>query len=76
MVIYYGGKIQEAGTLKELLAVPDTLRITTPVLTRPTLERVLEIIRQDISSGEVRVDNPTQNLESYFLDVEIGRAHV
>src|SRR5882724_9017788 len=50
VVIYYGGKIQEAGTLKELLAVPDTLRITTPVLARLTLERVLEIIRQDIST--------------------------
>lgn len=69
VVIYYGGKIQAAGTLKELLAEPDTLRITTPVLSRPTLERVLEIIRADISTGEVRVDNPTQNLESYFLDV-------
>ena len=69
VVIYYGGKIQAAGTLKELLAEPDTLRITTPVLPRPTLERVLEIIRNDISSGEIHVDNPTQNLESYFLDV-------
>jgi ABC-2 type transport system ATP-binding protein len=69
VVIYYGGKIQAAGTLKELLAEPDTLRITTPVLPRPTLERVLEIIRRDVSTGEVRVDNPTQNLESYFLDV-------
>src|SRR5580698_3941424 len=69
VVIYYGGKIQAAGTLKELLSEPDTLRITTPVLPRPTLERVLEIIRKDISHGEVRVDNPTQNLESYFLDV-------
>jgi ABC-2 type transport system ATP-binding protein len=69
VVIYYGGKIQAAGTLKELLAEPDTLRITTPALPRETLERVLEIIRQDVSSGEVRVDNPTQNLESYFLDV-------
>jgi ABC-2 type transport system ATP-binding protein len=69
VVIYYGGKIQAAGTLKELLAEPDTLRITTPVLPKQTLERVLEIIRHDISSGEVRVDNPTQNLESYFLDV-------
>jgi ABC-2 type transport system ATP-binding protein len=69
VVIYYGGKIQAAGTLKELLAEPDTLRITTPVLPRETLERVLEIIRKDISTGEVRVDNPTQNLESYFLDV-------
>jgi ABC-2 type transport system ATP-binding protein len=69
VVIYYGGKIQAAGTLKDLLAKPDTLRITTPVLPRPALERVLEIIRKDITSGEVRVDNPTQNLESYFLEV-------
>ena len=69
VVIYYGGKIQAAGTLKELLSEPDTLRITTPVLPRPTLERVLEIIRKDLTTGEVRVDNPTQNLESYFLQV-------
>jgi ABC-2 type transport system ATP-binding protein len=69
VVIYYGGKIQAMGTLKELLATPDTLRITTPVLPRETMERVLEIIRKDITVGEVRVDNPTQNLESYFLDV-------
>ena len=69
VVIYYGGKIQAAGTLKELLATPDTLRITTPVLPRETLEKVLATIRHDVSSGEVRVDNPTQNLESYFLDV-------
>ena len=69
VVIYYGGKIQAAGTLKDLLAEPDTLRITTPVLPRETLEKVLAIIRQDVATGEVRVDNPTQNLESYFLDV-------
>jgi ABC-2 type transport system ATP-binding protein len=69
VVIYYGGKIQAAGTLKELLAKPDSLRITTPVLPRETLERVLQTIRQDAIAGEVRVDNPTQNLESYFLDV-------
>ncbi len=69
VVIYYGGKIQAAGTLKELLATPDQLRITTPVLPRETLEKVLATIRKDITTGEVRVDNPTQNLESYFLDV-------
>ena len=69
VVIYYGGKIQAAGTLKELLAKPDSLRITTPVLPRATLERVLATIRQDAIAGDVRVDNPTQNLESYFLDV-------
>ncbi len=31
--------------------------------------KVLATIRKDITTGEVRVDNPTQNLESYFLDV-------
>ena len=69
VVIYYGGKIQAQGTLNELLAKPDRLRITTPVLPRETLEKVLALIRRDVSTGEVRVDNPTQNLESYFLDV-------
>ena len=69
VVIYYGGKIQAMGTLKELLTKPDTLRITTPVLPRETLERVLEVIRHDAATDKVRVDNPTQNLESYFLEV-------
>jgi len=30
---------------------------------------VLQIIRGDAAADKVRVDNPTQNLESYFLDV-------
>src|SRR3954463_1056237 len=69
VVIYYGGKIQAQGTFKELLAKPDSLRITTPILPRETMERVLEVIRRDVATDQVRVDNPTQNLESYFLDV-------
>ncbi len=69
VVIYYGGRIQAMGTLKELLATPDAIRITTPALSRETMERVLEIIRRDVAADKVRIDTPTQNLESYFLDV-------
>lgn len=69
VVIYYGGRIQAMGTLKQLLAKPDSIRITAPVLPRETLQRVLEIIRQDASEEKVRIDIPTQNLESYFLGV-------
>ena len=69
VIILYGGRVQAMGTLKELLSEPDTLRITTPVLPRETLTRVLEVIRHDVAADQVRVDNPTQNLESYFLDV-------
>jgi ABC-2 type transport system ATP-binding protein len=69
VVIYYGGKIQAMGTLKELLATPDSVRITTPALSRETMERVLAIIRQDVAHDKVKIDTPTQNLERYFLDV-------
>src|SRR5580765_7743812 len=69
VVIYYGGKIQAMGTLKELLATPDAIQITTPALPRETMERVLEIIRKDVTEDKVRVDTPTQNLENYFLEV-------
>jgi ABC-2 type transport system ATP-binding protein len=69
VVIYYGGKIQAMGTLKELLATPDAVRITTPMLPRETMNRVLEVIRKDVSEDRVKVDTPTQNLESYFLGV-------
>lgn len=69
VVIYYGGKIQAMGTLGELLTERDSLQITTPVLPRPVLDRVLEILRQETSADAIRVDSPTQNLESYFLGV-------
>lgn len=69
VVIYYGGKIQAMGRLNDLLATPDAIRITTPALARPTMERVLEIIRKDVAEDKVRIDTPTQNLESYFLQV-------
>jgi ABC-2 type transport system ATP-binding protein len=69
VVVYYGGKVQAMGSLKELLATPDAIRITTPALPRETMERVLAIIRQDVAEDKVTIDTPTQNLERYFLDV-------
>src|SRR6184192_294069 len=69
VVIYYGGRIQAAGPLKDLLAKPDSIRLTMPPLSRETMQRILEMIRHDVAEDKVQVDNPTQNLESYFLDV-------
>src|SRR5213596_3159882 len=69
VVIYYGGRIQAMGTLRELLAKPDSIRITAPMLSREALQRVLDAIRQDVAEDKVRIDTPTQNLESYFLGV-------
>ncbi len=69
VVIYYGGKVQAMGELKDLLANRDAVRITTPPLPREKMQKVIELIRTDVAEDKIRIDNPTQNLESYFLDV-------
>jgi len=69
VVIYYGGRIHAQGPLRELLAKPDTVRITMPALGRESMQKVLELIRHDVAADKVQIDNPTQNLESYFLEV-------
>jgi ABC-2 type transport system ATP-binding protein len=69
VVIYYGGHVQAMGTLKELLATPDVVRLTCPMVKRETLQRALESLRAEVPEDQIRIDTPTQNLESYFLSV-------
>jgi ABC-2 type transport system ATP-binding protein len=69
VVIYYGGKVQAMGALNELLATPDQVRITTPILSKETLHKVMDVIRTDAAEDKIRIDTPTQNLENYFLNV-------
>ncbi len=73
VVIYYGGKIQADGTLKELLTERESIRITLPTLPREAMENILSTIRRDVAADRIQLDNPTQNLESYFLGV-VNRA--
>ncbi len=73
VVIYYGGKIQADGTLKELLTERSSVRITFPMLPREAMENILGTIRRDVAADRIQLDNPTQNLESYFLGV-VNRA--
>ena len=68
VVIYYGGRIHAQGPLHQLLARPDQVRITSPIVSRETTEKVLALLRTE-AGDKVRLDNPTQNLEGYFLDV-------
>lgn len=68
-VIYYGGKIQASGELGDLLAERDSVRITMPSLPEPALAKVLDQIKHDVPEDKIQIDNPTQNLESYFINV-------
>jgi ABC-2 type transport system ATP-binding protein len=68
-VIYYGGKIQQYGTLEELLTERDTIRFTLPALSEDAQQEVMNVIGKHVAKEKVRVENPTQNLESFFLKV-------
>lgn len=70
IVVYYGGKIRAQGSVKDVLTVEDKTRITVPRLEKPELEKVLTSLRTAIGSDdEFHVDQPSMNLEEFFLDV-------
>ena len=69
VIILYGGKIRAQGTLNELLTIQGTDRITMPQLKPDVLEKVLAILRSQLSEEQFRVDHPRMSLEEFFLDV-------
>ncbi len=69
VIILYGGKVRAQGTLNELLTIEGTNRITTPQLKPETMEKVLSILRSQLSDEEFHVDHPRMSLEEFFLDV-------
>ena len=68
-VIYYGGKVQQYGTLEELLTERDSVQFTVPALSDTAQKEVLEVMGRHVDRESIRVDNPSQNLESLFLNV-------
>lgn len=72
--ILYAGRTLAQGTLGELLAEPDSLRLTIPSLDGPALARVLAAVRQEVQDQQIEVDVPSRSLESFFLStIEAAR---
>lgn len=67
--VMYGGKIRVSGDLENLLTVEDKTRIVTPKLSEEVIGRVMDILNEAAPEGEVSVDHPTMNLETFFMDV-------
>jgi ABC-2 type transport system ATP-binding protein len=69
VIILYGGKIRACGTLDELLTVSGESRITMPSLGAKETERLLKILRENLTGDSFSVDHPKRSLEDFFLDV-------
>ncbi len=69
VVIMYGGRVQARGKLSELLTIGEKTRIVAPKLEPAVVERVLAVLNDAAGVGNVTVDQPSMDLESFFLDV-------
>ena len=69
VIILYGGQIRAQGSLENLLEVSDKTRIMTPQLPKEAMDKVLEILRENLHGEEFLVDHPRRTLEEFFLDV-------
>ncbi|MBQ4329918.1 MAG: ABC transporter ATP-binding protein [Lentisphaeria bacterium] len=69
VIILYGGQIRAQGALENLLEVSDRTRIMSPRLPKEAMDKVLEILRENLKGEEFIVDHPRRTLEEFFLDV-------
>ncbi|HYE02111.1 MAG TPA: ABC transporter ATP-binding protein [Phycisphaerales bacterium] len=77
MVIYYGGKIREQGTCRELLEDQDKSVLEFDRLDEATIEAIDRLVRQRTGGQRAleRVVRPRQRLEDLFIEiVERARA--
>lgn len=69
VAVLYGGRIRTRGELSSILTVQDKTRIVSPKLDDVQAEEILDLIREKTGGGDVLIDQPTMDLESFFLDV-------
>jgi ABC-2 type transport system ATP-binding protein len=48
LALCYGGKVEAVGTVEELLAMPQAVRLLAPVMPQATLDEALHIIRRSL----------------------------
>ena len=69
VVVLYGGKIRSQGGLKEILTLEDRTRIVTPRLEPEVVAEVRGLLKDRLPEEQIHIDQPTMNLEDFFLDV-------
>ena len=57
--VYYAGRIESIGTLDEILATTDAIRLTGPVLPTETADRMLRALREDLLSRAASATGPS-----------------
>ncbi len=69
IMIMYGGRLQAAGPINELLANKDEIVIKSSVVSEDVLNKVKTLLSENTDCSKIDVSNPIRTLEDYFLSV-------
>ena len=69
ILILYGGRLQAAGPINELLADKSEIVIKSASVSDKTLKDVKKLLAAETGEDAVDVSNPIRTLEDYFLSV-------
>jgi ABC-2 type transport system ATP-binding protein len=73
IAILYGGKIQTAGKVKELLQQTNKKQITTDAISDTAIEKIKQIIQQE--QAHFDVSSPMDKLETFFIKTVTTAQH-
>jgi transcription elongation factor len=68
-MIIYGGRVQQVGQVKDLLACTNEVQIRVPVVSEGALEKARAALGEEVASEKIEVSYPTRTLENYFLEI-------
>jgi ABC-2 type transport system ATP-binding protein len=69
VMIMYGGKVMSCGYLDELLAEKETLQIRMSKPSDEMLDRITNLLNNEMLIDELEFSSPIRSLENYFLHV-------
>jgi ABC-2 type transport system ATP-binding protein len=69
IMIIYGGRVQQVGQVKDLLACTNEVQIRVPAVSAGALEKARAALGEEIASEKIEVSYPTRTLENYFLEI-------
>jgi len=69
VTILYGGRVQAAGSVRELLARRDVTQIDTERIEEGAIDRVRQAVERESGRRVLSVQHPTDRLEEFFLRV-------
>ena len=73
IAILYGGKLQDQGSVNDLLALTDVTQIRTRQLSPAIVEDIRHVIQREHPDESIDVETPRDRLEDYFLRI-VARA--